>query len=113
VLNGLIEAIARKIRAGVDVRLILSSFAKPAALELLQAAGIDASLVKIQNNLHNKGIVVDSSAVLIGSQNWSPPGVTTNRDASLVIENAEAAQYWQGVYLHDWTNMATQHIDGG
>jgi hypothetical protein len=113
VLNGLIEAIARKIRAGVDVRLILSGFAKPAALELLQAAGIDASLIKIQTNLHNKGIIVDSSVVAIGSQNWSPPGVTTNRDASLVIENAEAAQYWQGIFLHDWTNMATQQIAGG
>jgi hypothetical protein len=112
VLNGLIEAIARKVRAGVDVRLILSSFEKPASLELVQAKGIDAALIKIQNNLHNKGIIVDSSVVMIGSQNWSPPGVTTNRDASLVIENTEAAQYWESIFLHDWTNMTTQHITG-
>jgi hypothetical protein len=113
VLNSLVEAIARKIRAGIDVRLILSAFAKPAALEQLQAAGIDASLVKIQNNLHNKGIIVDSAVVAIGSQNWSPPGVTTNRDASLVIENAAAAQYWEAIFLHDWMNMAVQHVQGG
>ena len=110
ILAGLIEAVAKKVRAGVDVRLILSAFAKPGNLEQLQAAGIDASLVRIQNNLHNKGIVVDSSAVAVGSQNWSPPGVTTNRDASLVIFNAEAAQYWEAIFLHDWTSMAVQQI---
>jgi PLD-like domain len=111
-LGGLIDAIAAKIRAGLDVRIILSSFEKPAALEQLQAAGIDASLVRIQTNLHNKGIIVDSSAVAIGSQNWSPPGVTTNRDATLLIENADAAQYWEAIFLHDWDNMAVQRIGG-
>ena len=39
----------------------------------------------------------------------SPPGVITNRD-SLVIFNAEAAQYWEGILLHDWTGMAVQQI---
>ncbi|MEA3162170.1 MAG: hypothetical protein QOD95_3718 [Gammaproteobacteria bacterium] len=110
VLAGLIEAVAKKIRASLDVRLILSGFAKPAALEQLQAAGIDANLIRIQNNLHNKGIVVDSSAVAVGSQNWSAPGVTTNRDATLVIFNEEAARYWEAIFLHDWTSMAVQHI---
>lgn len=110
VLAGLIEAIARKVRASLDVRLILSGFAKAGALEQLQAAGIDGNLIRIQNNLHNKGIVVDSSVVAVGSQNWSPPGVTTNRDASLVIFNAEAAQYWESIFLHDWAHMAVQHL---
>jgi phosphatidylserine/phosphatidylglycerophosphate/cardiolipin synthase-like enzyme len=66
-------------------------------------------LIRIQNNLHNKGIIVDSKVVAIGSQNWSPPGVTTNRDATLIIHNPEAAQYWESIYLHDWANMAVQH----
>jgi phosphatidylserine/phosphatidylglycerophosphate/cardiolipin synthase-like enzyme len=110
VLAGLIEAIAKKVRASLDVRLILSGFAKAGALEQLQAAGIDGNLIRIQNNLHNKGIVVDSSVVAVGSQNWSPPGVTTNRDASLVIFNAEAAQYWESIFLHDWAHMAVQHL---
>jgi hypothetical protein len=109
-LAGLIEAIAKKVRAGLDVRLILSGFATAGALEQLQAAGIDGNLIRIQNNLHNKGFVVDSSVVAVGSQNWSPPGVTTNRDASLVIFNAEAAQYWESIFLHDWAHMAVQHL---
>ncbi len=106
----MIAAIAKKIRAGLDVRLIMSAFEKAGSLEQLQAAGIDASLVRIQANLHNKGIIVDSRVVCIGSQNWSAPGVTTNRDASLVIFNADAAQYWEAIFLHDWSHMAVQHV---
>jgi hypothetical protein len=45
-----------------------------------------------------------------GSQNWSAPGVSTNRDASLIIFNAEAAQYWETVFLHDWASMAVQQV---
>jgi hypothetical protein len=108
VLAGLIAAIAAKVRAGLDVRLILSSFAKVATLEQLQAMGIDNAIIRIQNNLHNKGIIVDSSVVAIGSQNWSAPGVTTNRDATLVIFNDQAAQYWQEIFVHDWVHMSTQ-----
>lgn len=110
VLNGLIEAVAKKIRAGLDVRLILSHYEKMGALEQLQSAGIDATNVHIQNNLHNKGIIVDSVVVAVGSQNWSPPGVTTNRDATLVIYNKEAAEYWEAIFLHDWANMSMQHV---
>jgi PLD-like domain len=109
VLNGLIEAIARKIRAGLDVRLILSHYEKMGALEQLQSAGIDATNVHIQNNLHNKGMIVDSVVVAVGSQNWSPPGVTTNRDATLIIYNREAAEYWEAIFLHDWVNMSKQY----
>lgn len=110
VLAGLIEAIARQMQAGLDVRVILSSFATAAALEQLQAAGWNLSLVRIQPNLHNKGIIVDASVVAIGSQNWSGSGVSTNRDASLIISNAEAAQYWQDIFVHDWVNMSSQQL---
>ena len=43
--------------------------------------------------------------VVVGSQNWSAEGVTTNRDASVIIHNAAAAVYWQGIFDHDWKNM--------
>jgi len=107
-LTSLIEAIAQQIWAGVDVRLILSSFVKLPGLELLQTAGLTPRNIKIQDNLHNKGFIVDSSVVAIGSQNWSPSGVTLNRDATLIIHNAQAAQYWEQIFLHDWNNMAVQ-----
>jgi hypothetical protein len=112
VLLSLIAAIAKKVRQGLDVRIIMSSFEDTGSLEQLQAAGIDASIIRIQNNLHNKGIIVDSAVVAVGSQNWSAAGVSTNRDATLIISNAEAAQYWEEVFLHDWVNMVNQTQGG-
>jgi len=50
-------------------------------------------------------MIIDSSIVVMGSQNWSGQGVSTNRDASLVIHNADAAKYWGQIFDHDWKNM--------
>jgi hypothetical protein len=109
VLESLIGAVAELIRQGRDVRLIMSQYETLDLLELLKERGIDQSHIKIQPNVHNKGMVIDSSIVVVGSQNWSGQGVSTNRDASLVIYNAEAAQYWEQIFTHDWTSMASQH----
>jgi hypothetical protein len=108
-LAALIEAVAQKVKAGLDVRLILSQYETLDKLELLQDAGIDLSLVHIQANVHNKGMVVDSKIVALGSQNWSADGVIRNRDATLIIYNQEAARYWEEIFVHDWTNMSSQH----
>lgn len=60
-------------------------------------------------NVHNKGIIVDSEVVAVGSQNWSGDGVLCNRDATVVIYNKDAAEYWEEIVIHDWTKMASQH----
>jgi len=105
----LVAAVVQKIKAGKDVRLIMSQYETNDKLELIQSAGIDLSCVKIQNNVHNKGIIVDSRVVAVGSQNWSGDGVLRNRDATLIIYNEDAAKYWEQIFIHDWTKMATQH----
>jgi hypothetical protein len=107
-LTALIEAIVRKVEGGLDVRLIMSQYEQQGWLELLQEAGVDLSHVRIQANVHNKGIVVDSEVVVVSSQNWSGDGVSRNRDAGLIVYNQEAAQYWEQIFLHDWTKMAAQ-----
>ena len=105
VLEALIAAIAELIREGVDVRLIMSQYETQDRIELLQERGIPQQNIRIQNRVHNKGIVVDSAIVVVGSQNWSGEGVTTNRDASVIIHNAAAAQYWAKIFDHDWNHM--------
>jgi len=104
----LVAAVAKKITDGLDVRLIMSQYETTDKLELLQSADIDLSHVRIQANVHNKGIVVDSQVVAVGSQNWSGDGVLRNRDATLIIYNEEAAKYWEQIFIHDWTKMARQ-----
>jgi phosphatidylserine/phosphatidylglycerophosphate/cardiolipin synthase-like enzyme len=99
----------------VDVRIILSQYeATGSWLEKLQSAGVDASkYVKIQTGVHNKGFIVDGTVVAVGSQNWSGDGVERNRDASLIIYHAGAANYFEGIFLHDWNTLAKQHLVKG
>jgi PLD-like domain len=110
-LTDLIDAVIAKIKGALDVRIIVSQWQLSQGwLEKLQAAGIDLSIVKVQNGVHNKGFVIDSSKVAIGSENWSGDGVLRNRDASVVIESKAAAAYFEQIFLHDWSNIARQSV---
>jgi phosphatidylserine/phosphatidylglycerophosphate/cardiolipin synthase-like enzyme len=103
----LIAAVAGLINNGVDVRLITSEFQDHMWIERLQDAGVDAvEHLRIQPHVHNKGMVIDSNIVVVSSQNWSALGTGDNRDAGLIIYNADAAQYFEAIFLHDWVNMA-------
>ena len=107
--SDLVAAVAARQNAGVDVKIIMSEYEKAGYLEQLQAAGIDVvNNVKIQNNVHNKGIVVDNATVLVSSQNWSTDGTLYNRDAGVIIHNAKIASYFQTIFMHDWANLAHQ-----
>lgn len=105
----LVEAVAKRQRDGLDVRIILSEWETLSYLEQLQAAGVDLDGVRIQQGVHNKGIICDSRVVLVSSQNWSGDGVLRNRDAGLIIASPDVAAYYEAIFLHDWTNLATKH----
>lgn len=51
---------------------------------------------------HNKGIIVDGRIVLISSINYSDGSITENREAGVIIENEQVAQWYQAVYDYDW-----------
>jgi phosphatidylserine/phosphatidylglycerophosphate/cardiolipin synthase-like enzyme len=109
----LLTAVRDKMEAGVDVRIILSEWENAPSLDALKSFGINTSLVKLQNGVHNKGFVIDSSIVALGSQNWSVQGSEQNRDASLIIQHEGVAQYYEQIFMHDWTKMAAQHLNLG
>ena len=105
----LVSAVIARQEAGVDVKIIMSEYETAGYLEQLQAAGLDVvSNVKIQNNVHNKGIIVDSATVLVSSQNWSTAGTLFNRDAGVIIHSPKLASYFQAIFLHDWASLAHQ-----
>ena len=60
-----------------------------------------------RNGVHNKGFVVDHQTVVVSSQNWSGDGALRNRDAGLIVQSAQVAQYFEPVFLEDWDNLAT------
>src|SRR6202000_703684 len=107
--EALVSAVVAREQAGIDVKIIMSEYETAGYLEQLQALGLDVvNNVKIQNNVHNKGVVADGQRVLISSQNWSTDGTLYNRDAGVIIEHPDAAQYFQQIFLHDWDHLATQ-----
>jgi phosphatidylserine/phosphatidylglycerophosphate/cardiolipin synthase-like enzyme len=108
ILEKLIDALATIQAKNVDVKIILGQHVGASTLELLQMFGkLDATTLRIQENVHNKGMIIDGSTVVVGSQNWSTEGVDTNRDASVAIKSADVAAYWEKIFLLDWNERTS------
>jgi phosphatidylserine/phosphatidylglycerophosphate/cardiolipin synthase-like enzyme len=111
ILEKLITALATLQTRNLDIKIILGQTVTASQLEALQMYGkLDATSFRLQDNVHNKGMIIDGKTVVIGSQNWSTEGVDTNRDASVVIQSAAIAAYWKQIFLLDW-NERTQAPD--
>lgn len=44
---------------------------------------------------------------------WSVQGAEQNRDASLIIRHEGVAQYYEQIFMHDWTRMGVQQLNLG
>lgn len=112
VLENLIASVADLISRNLDVRIIVSTEVSPTMLEHLQEqGGLEGTMIRRQDHVHNKGMLIDGRMVVVGSQNWSTEGVDTNRDASVVIESASMASYWSEIFESDWNNLQLKHED--
>jgi V8-like Glu-specific endopeptidase len=104
-LEKLVKALIRKSRTIEDVRIILRSDHGtwiPCA-EDLKKRGLNLNkCFKHLPSTHTKGMIVDGQRVLVGSHNWSGGGVTLNRDASLLFDDKDIANYYRDAFLIDW-----------
>lgn len=105
----LVSAIKAQIDAGREVRIICRDLMKEESLDILIALGFPKAVFRFQPACHNKAIIVDRKRILFGSHNWSNEGVLSNRDASLLFDDAEIADYFAKVYDYDWERLATAH----
>src|ERR1041384_7087142 len=106
----LLDAVADAVRRKVDVRIICSQYENtPQYIELMHERGL-SGVLRVQDNVHNKGIVVDSKTVLVSSQNWSSQGVLQNRDAGVIITHPGIAQFFQASFLQDWADRADARV---
>jgi phosphatidylserine/phosphatidylglycerophosphate/cardiolipin synthase-like enzyme len=107
-IDELIKALTHKLKTLDDARLILrvggARFSQPAhAAWFFKSKGVDiGSRVRQMENHHTKGMIVDGKRVLLGSHNWSKPGVTLNRDASLIFDAPGIAAYYAEAFEIDW-----------
>jgi phosphatidylserine/phosphatidylglycerophosphate/cardiolipin synthase-like enzyme len=115
--ENLLKAIAQKIADGLDVKLIESKEWGLKWIEKMRAStdgskhGVDLTAnINLQDDVHNKGFVIDSKIVIVSSQNFSPAGVHDNRDAGVVIEHPEIAEYFEDIFLADWKNKSKPSV---
>jgi phosphatidylserine/phosphatidylglycerophosphate/cardiolipin synthase-like enzyme len=108
-IDDLIGALVDKLVSLDDARVILRAdngkdFTDPThAAWFFKSKGVDIDRrLRWIVRHHTKGMVVDGKRVLIGSNNWSGMGVTTNRDASLIFDNDQLAGYFADVFQIDW-----------
>src|SRR5262249_43803764 len=102
--TAILDAIVHAIRDQVDVRIIVRDLPDTRTqLEALHEYGVSLDHVKVLKATHTKGVIVDSSVVMVGSHNWSNDGVLYNRDASLIFYDAGIAKFYEEVFLYDWT----------
>jgi phosphatidylserine/phosphatidylglycerophosphate/cardiolipin synthase-like enzyme len=112
--DNLLKAVAARIAAGVKVRLIVSADYAEKWGEKMKAQGVDLTAnIYTQPSVHNKGFVADTKTVVVSSQNFSPSGVETNRDAGVIIEHAGIAQYFEKVFLADLANKSKPFVAKG
>ena len=113
-LKQLVDALVEKSQELDDFRLIVRRENDNLQFDLSQMKrrGIDVeNQVRVLSNTHTKGVIVDGKQVLIGSHNWSSLGVTLNRDASLIFDDEEVAEYYREAFEIDWDRASEPRLD--
>ena len=110
----LLQTIHDKIAAEKDVKLIVSANYAEKWGEKMKDEGVDLTAnIHTLPNVHNKGFVIDGRTVVVSSQNFSPSGVYENRDAGLILESDDIAQYFAPVFDADWDDSRPLVAEGG
>ena len=113
-LKQLVDALVEKSQELDDFRIIVRKENDSLQFDLSQMKrrGIDVeNQVRVLSNTHTKGVIVDGRQVLLGSHNWSSLGVTLNRDASLIFDDQEVAEYYTEAFEIDWERASEPRLD--
>jgi len=120
-----VNALVNKSHQGVTVQVILDynlGYEGTITIlnetkQFLEENGVKVKFISTEwspfTTVHNKGMVIDNTTVLLSSINWNEQSVRKNREAGVLIANQEAAVYYASVFLSDW-NLAPSktHVQG-
>jgi cardiolipin synthase A/B len=119
-LSPLVEHLINKSGEGVHILVILDyqgNYDETATKldetkEVLESSGIRVKLISSDwspfTTIHNKGMIIDNTTVLISSINWNEQSIRKNREAGLLVTSQEVATYYASVFLSDWSLNAHQ-----
>ena len=118
--NRYLAAAINASRRGVTVRVLLDSYWFNVAdeadndemadainrLSETEHISISARCADLDGNglvkIHNKGVIIDGSTVLVSSINWNTNSPTFNREAGVFLDSPGVGAYFTRVFLDDW-----------
>jgi phosphatidylserine/phosphatidylglycerophosphate/cardiolipin synthase-like enzyme len=113
-INPFVDLLVKKSKQGVDIKVILNynpsykstNYKCNDTKQYFKKYGIETRFIFSNSscliNVHNKGIIVDNKSVLISSINWNENSFTNNREAGVIIDSEELAEFYANVFLYDW-----------
>lgn len=122
-VNDLLEVVEKRRAAGVEVRIIISpAFRKVGkkdnweiSRDTLDGFGLKDCLRALNleyfTHCHNKGVIVDRKKVVVSSTNWSSNSIQRGREAGVLIDSGEIAEYYAKVFDLDWTELSWDEAD--
>jgi phosphatidylserine/phosphatidylglycerophosphate/cardiolipin synthase-like enzyme len=122
ITNPFLEGLVRAAERGCEVKVLLDPSwynilkddpnDNDDTVELLNSLAtsrnidLEAKLMSVDTHhvlkLHNKGMIVDRSRVLLSSINWNYNSFARNREAGLIIESDEIGAYFEHIFIRDW-----------
>jgi len=73
---------------------------------------LEARTADIESNnlekIHNKGVIVDDTSVLVSSINWNTNSPNFNREVGVIIVYPGVARYFRDVFEDDWQPARTR-----
>ena len=121
--NPLVEELIAKAQENVSIKVILNY--NPSYKDtnekcnrtkmLFEQYGIEVMYMYTNEspftNMHNKGMIIDNSTVLISSINWNENSCMRNREAGVFIESTAISSYYAEVFFYDWHLYDKQPMD--
>lgn len=111
----LVEAMEAKATSGVPVRVILdqddggepygSFFINQPLVDRFAASEVVVKFDEKDTLLHSKVLVVDNSAVIVGSHNWTKAGFNNTHEVSVLIESEQVASAYAARFQHLWDEL--------
>src|SRR5258708_3048364 len=93
---GIVEALLRAHRRGVEVKLIADKTTpcgRNSGIDPLASAGVPVWIDHIARIAHAKTMVIDGAVTLNGSYNWTRGAAANSQDLNLVASPVDAAAY--------------------
>ncbi|MDO8553594.1 MAG: phospholipase D-like domain-containing protein [Candidatus Micrarchaeota archaeon] len=102
-----LSALKQAYDRGVKVRIILEKRViandNSDAFNQLLSYGIDVKWASEDFQLtHSKFLIIDGKKVIVGSHNWSNAAMKKNREASVIVQDANTVQEFEKVFEGDW-----------